>query len=108
MIPISKRSETIKCATAFFIAHGHGTTFDMKTAIKTAVTAVRRSAAWYTMISLESSLAGALEILPEVRCPETHQAMLLAIRGMRRDLCAARAHYNSFSKPGVCRVWDLA
>jgi hypothetical protein len=80
----------------------------MKQAIKTAITVVRRSAAWYAMRSLEINLAGAVDTLQHVRCTETRLAKILAIRSMRNELSKARAHYNSFSKPGVVRVWDLA
>ena len=80
----------------------------MKQAINTAITAVRRSAAWFAMRSIEANLAGALDVLPEINDTETRIAMQLAIRGMRKELSKARAHYTSFSKPGVVRIWDIA
>lgn len=80
----------------------------MKNALKTALTALMRWAAYCRMRSLEITLAGAVDTLPHVRCTETRLRMLLAIRGMRRDLCAARAHYTSLLPAGERRVWDLA
>ena len=80
----------------------------MKQAINTAITVVRRSAAWFAMRSIEANLAGALDVLPEINDTETRIAMQLAIRGMRKELSKARAHYVSFSKPGVVRIWDMA
>lgn len=80
----------------------------MKQALKTAFSALLRWAAYYRMRSLEITLAGAIETLPHIGCTETRLRMLLAIRGMRRDLCAARAHYTSLLPAGERRVWDLA
>jgi hypothetical protein len=81
----------------------------MKTKVlKSASIALLRWWAFYQMRSLEITLAGAVDTLQHVRCTETRLAMLLAIRGMRRDLCAARARYTSLLPVGQRRVWDLA
>ena len=80
----------------------------MKPALKTAPTALRRWWALYKVRSIEITLQGAVDTLPRVTCTETRLRMLLAIRGMRRDLCAARAHYTSLLPAGERRVWDLA
>lgn len=80
----------------------------MKQAIKTAITVVRRSAAWYAMRELEMSLSDTVDTLAMVTDTETRLAMQIAIRSLRRELCKARAHYASFTKPGVVRIWDMA
>jgi len=80
----------------------------MKHALKAISTAILRGLAYYRMRSIEINLQGAVDTLPDVRCAETRLRMLLSIRGMRRDLCAARAHYTSLLPAGQRRVWDLA
>ena len=80
----------------------------MKTAIKSALTAVRRAAAWYQMRSLEINLHGAVESLPYIRDPDTYAAMQVAIRAMSKELCRARSHYTSFLPPGRRIVWESA
>jgi hypothetical protein len=80
----------------------------MKSALKSASTAMRRWLAFYQMRSLEINLDGAIEILPNVRCTETRLRMILAIRRMQHDLSKARAHYTSLLPVGERRVWDLA
>ena len=80
----------------------------MKSAITTALTAIRRAAAFYTMRSLEINLAGAVDTLQHVNDVNTRLAMQLAIRGMSRDLCKARARYTSLLPVGERRIWDLA
>ena len=80
----------------------------MKSALTTALTAIRRAAAWYAMRSIEINLAGAVETLQHVKDVDTRLAMQLAIRGMSRDLCKARARYTSLLPVGERRVWDLA
>lgn len=76
--------------------------------MKTALTTLRRWWAHYQVRSLEITLQGAVDTLQHVRCTETRLAMLLSIRGMRRELSAARAHYTSLLQVGERRVWDLA
>jgi hypothetical protein len=80
----------------------------VKSALKAMSTAIVRGLAYYRMRSIEITLQGAVDTLPNVRCTETRLRMQLAIRGMRRDLCAARAHYTSLLPAGQRRVWDLA
>ena len=80
----------------------------MKSAINTAITVVRRSAAWFAMRELERSLSDTVDTLTMVSDTETRLAIQISIRRLRRELSKARAHYNSFSNPGVVRIWDLA
>ena len=80
----------------------------MKQAINTAMTVVRRSAAWFAMRELEMSLSDTVDTLQMVTDTETRLAMQIAIRRLRKELSKARAHYNSFNKPGVVRIWDMA
>lgn len=76
--------------------------------MKTTLTTLRRWWALYKMRSIEITLQGAVDTLQHVRCTETRLAMLLSIRGMRRELSASRAHYTSLLPVGERRVWDLA
>ncbi len=80
----------------------------MKTAIKTASTAIKRWLALYQLRSIEITLAGALDTLPSVRCQHTRSEMQLAIAAMRRELAAARARYIALLPPGQRITWELA
>lgn len=80
----------------------------MKSALKSASTAILRALAWYRMRSIEINLSGAVEALPHVRDPDTVAAMQLAIRAMSKELCRARSHYTSFLPPGRRIVWESA
>ena len=80
----------------------------MQSALKAMSTAILHGLAYYRMRSIEITLQGAVDTLPNVRCTETRTRMLLAICGMRRDLCAARAHYTSLLQVDERRVWDIA
>lgn len=80
----------------------------MKTALLRLATFCRRAFAWYQMRSIEINLAGAVESLPFVRDAETREHMQLAIKRMSRELCRARAHYQSFLKPGHRQIWTIA
>ena len=80
----------------------------MKTIIRSTLTVVRRWAAHYRMRSLEITLAGAVDALPHVHDTLTRERMKLAIRGLRRDLCKARADYTALLPAGKRIVWDLA
>ncbi len=80
----------------------------MKTAIKPALTVLRRWAAAYRMRSIEINLAGAIDTLPLVRDPLTRERMQLAIREMSLALCRARADYTALLPAGQRRIWDLA
>lgn len=80
----------------------------MKTALKTASTAIRRWLALYRMRSIEINLDGALEALPYIRCEITRDRMQIAIREMRIALCRARADYIALLPAGQRLVWDIA
>jgi len=76
--------------------------------MKTALIFMRRWLALYKMRSIEITLQGAVDTLPNIRCTETRLRMALAIRRMRNELSKARAHYTSLLPVGERRVWDLA
>lgn len=80
----------------------------MKTFISNASTAVRRSAAYWRMRSLEINLAAMREIYPSIEDMETRRDMHRAMRNASTALAAARADYRQFDQPGFRRVWDLA
>ena len=80
----------------------------MKTILKSALTAIRRSAAHYRMRSIEINLAGAVETLRHVNDPLTHEHMRLAIREMSRSLCKARAEYIALLPAGRRITFDIA
>lgn len=80
----------------------------MKTALKTALTAARKALAWYRMRSIEIHLAGALDTLPYIKDRDTVDHMRLSIRAMQRELCRARAHYQSFLPVGERMTWEVA
>jgi len=80
----------------------------MKTAIKTASTAIRRWLALYRMRSIEINLCGAYDTLPMVRDELTRQRMQLAIREMSLALCKARADYIALLPAGQRVVLDIA
>ena len=80
----------------------------MKSATKTASTALKRWLAHYRMRCIEIHLAGMVETLPHVRCVETRLAMQSAIRLACRELCRARAEYQSYLPPGKRIVWEVA
>lgn len=58
--------------------------------------------------SIEINLAGAVDTLPSIRDPDTRAAMRLAIDRMCKELCRARARYQSFLQPGQRCTWDMA
>ena len=80
----------------------------MKTFISNALTAVRRSAAYWRMRSLEINLSSMQEIYPAIEDMETRRDMHRAMRNTSEALASARAEYKQFDQPGVRRVWDLA
>lgn len=80
----------------------------MKPALNSALTAIRRAAAWYVMRSLEITLAGKVEAWPHIDDPLTRAQMDLSIRQLSKDLCRARSHYSTFLPPGRRIVWDMA
>lgn len=80
----------------------------MKTFISNTLTAVRRSAAYWRMRSLEINLASMREIYPAIEDMETRRDMHRAMRSASEALATARSDYKQFDQPGVRRVWDLA
>ena len=80
----------------------------MKTFIRNALIAARRSAAYWRMRSLEINLESMREIYPAIADMETRRDMHRAIRNTSEALATARAEYQQFDQPGVRRVWDLA
>lgn len=80
----------------------------MKTAIKTALTAIKRWLALYRMRSIEINLAGAIDTLPLVRDQLTRERMQISIREMSLALCKARADYTALLPAGQRIVWDIA
>jgi len=80
----------------------------MKTLIRNTLTAARRSAAYWSMRSLEINLASMREIYPAIEDMETRRDMHRAMRNASEALATARAEYQQFDQPGVRRVWDLA
>lgn len=76
--------------------------------MKKLIQALRRNWAYWTMRSIEINLAGMVDTLPFVRCELTRQAMRLQIKAVSRDLCKARAHYQSFLPVGQRRTWVVA
>lgn len=81
---------------------------NMKTKLQRAATVVRRAFAWYQMRSIEITLADTVNALPYVADADTREAMRLSIKRMSRQLCKARAHYQSFFKPGQRHTWSFA
>lgn len=80
----------------------------MKTILKTALTATARTLAYWRMRSIEINLAGAIDSLPYVKDQDTLASMHLSIKVMSKELCRARAHYQSFLKPGKRLTWSVA
>jgi len=80
----------------------------MKSALKTASTALKRWLALYRRRSIEINLSGAIDTLPLVRDPLTRERMQLAIREMSLALCKARAEYTALLPAGQRIVWDIA
>ena len=80
----------------------------MKSALKTALTALKRWLSLYRMRSIEINLSGAIDTLPLVRDQLTRQRMQLAIREMSIALCKARADYVALLPAGQRIVWDIA
>ena len=80
----------------------------MKTALKTASTAIKRWLAWYRMRSVEINLSNMIDAHQQVRCEDTRAAMSIAIKRASKELCRARAEYQSYLQPGQRIVWDIA
>lgn len=76
--------------------------------MKHLITLILRAIAWHKMRSIEINLAGAIDTLPYIRDPDTLEHMRLAIKRMSKELCRARAHYQSFLPPGDRHVWEVA
>lgn len=76
--------------------------------MKHLITLILRAIAWYQMRSIEINLAGAVDSLPYIRDPDTIEHMRLAIKRMSKELCRARARYQSFLPPGDRHVWEVA
>ena len=80
----------------------------MKTLLKSALTAIRRAAAYWRVRSLEINLQGALDVLPHVRDRDTRDAMTLSINRMRKELVRARGDYQATLPPGRRVTWSVA
>lgn len=76
--------------------------------MKHLITLILRAIAWYQMRSIEINLAGAVDSLPYIRDPDTIEHMRLAIKRMSKELCRARARYQSFLPPGDRHVLEVA
>lgn len=76
--------------------------------MKALLHAIKRAVAWYQMRSIEINLAGAIDSLPHIRDKDTIEHKRLAIKRMSKQLCHARAHYQSFLPPGERHVWEVA
>lgn len=76
--------------------------------MKHAITLILRAIAYFQMRSIEINLAGAVDSLPYIRDPDTLEHMRLAIKRMSKELCRARARYQSFLPPGDRHVWEVA
>ncbi|MGI9142252.1 MAG: hypothetical protein ACR2IJ_03575 [Fluviibacter sp.] len=80
----------------------------MKNTLKTALTAIKRWAAYYRMRSIEIHLAGMVETYALVKCQDTRAAMRVSIKMTSKELCKARAEYQACLQPGQRIVWDFA
>lgn len=80
----------------------------MKNSLKNLLTVAFRWIAWFQMRSVEINLAGAINSLPYIKDADTLAAMRLSIKMMSKELCKARAHYQSFLPPGERHVWEVA
>ena len=76
--------------------------------MKHLITLILRAIAWYQMRSIEINLAGAVDSLPYIRDPDTIEHTRLAIKRMSKELCRARARYQSFLPPGDRHVLEVA
>lgn len=79
----------------------------MKSALKTALTALRRAWLIYQIRSLEITLDGINECLPSVRDPLLRRRMEISRDANRRELTRLRAEYTGTLQPGRRIVWDL-
>jgi hypothetical protein len=76
--------------------------------MKRLLTAIRRAIAYYQMRSIEINLAGAIDTIPYIKDADTLEHMRLSIKRMSKELCQARARYQSFLPPGERHVWRVA
>ncbi len=77
-------------------------------AISAARHALRRHAAYTRMRAFEDSLRSACETLPYVTDDLARNAMRNNIQMLSRELCRARADYQSFLPPGERIVFNIA
>jgi len=84
----------------------------MKTALKTASTAIvrtlKRWIAWHKMRAVEIALADAYSMLDYISDLDTVDIAQANIRLLSRELCRTRAEYQSFLQPGQRIVFDIA
>lgn len=80
----------------------------MKTALKSASTAVTRIALWFQIRSLEITIHGQTECLMMVGDPLLHGRIMLARHETRRELAIARSRYVATLPPGRRITWNMA
>lgn len=80
----------------------------MKTAIKTASTAIHRAVLWFQIRSVEIHIYGIEEAMTLVRDPLTLGNMQLSRHLARGELARLRSEYSATFRPGVRRVWGAA
>ena len=80
----------------------------MKSALFSALTAIKRLWLWFAIRSVEITLYGQSECLECVRDPLLHGRILLARAEARRELARLRAAYNATLPPGKRITWRLA
>jgi len=80
----------------------------MKTALKSALTAIRRAFLLYQVRSLEIHLDGIDAVLEGVRDPLALERALVAKAIARRELARVRSEYVATLPPGRRVVWSAA
>ena len=80
----------------------------MKSAIKSAFTAVRRTWLYFAIRSAEITIAGQNECLACVGDRLLQARILIARSEARRELARLRGLYNATLPPGKSVTWELA
>lgn len=80
----------------------------MKSALISALTALRRAWLIYQIRSLEITLDGIADCLPTVRDPLLRRRMELSRDAARREVTKLRAEYTATLKPGQRVIWSAA
>ena len=80
----------------------------MKTALKSASTAIRRLFWLYQIRSLEITIHGQSECIDLVVDRLLEARIIAARHHTRRELAKARAEYNALLPVGQRRIWKMA